>query len=224
MKRGWFLVLALSVGLNAGLLYSALSASPRGLIPGFHTPPPFLEGGHPDVASAPGPGAAPENLQCRLDHMARSLELDEHQRASMQQVLDETMPRIMAAREDVRQARQAVQAEYGADRPEPARVHQAVRSMNTAQARLDSLVAETMLREIAVLGPEQMHRYLACLPWGRCQGAPCQPAGASGSLGPLAPGLCCPPANPESAPSPGGPGDAAPPDKPTTAPRPSERG
>jgi len=153
MKRGWFLALAVSIGLNVGLIYSAVSG--------------------PGREEAPAPRAREEAPapQARLDRMTRSLGLDERQRGEMQRVLEETMPSIIAAREEVRQARRAVQTEYGADRPEPARVHRAVRAMNAAQARLDSLVAETMLLEIGVLGPEQMHRYRTCLPWERRYGS-----------------------------------------------------
>lgn len=195
MKRGWFLVLALSIGLNAGLLYSALSAPPRDSSPTPQASPPFLEGADPGPVGAPGSPGSPasevplEAMRVRLDHMTRSLGLDERQRMDMQHVLDETMPRIIAAREEVRQARRAVQTEYGADRLEPGRVHRAVRTMNTAQARLDSLVAETMLREIAVLGPEQLRRYRACLPWERCHGPQYQPAEGRGPHGRSGPGL-----------------------------------
>ncbi len=196
MRRGWFLALALSIGLNAGLLYSALSAPPRQPAPPPPAAPPFLEGAEPAAPGAPGPEGPRAVMRARLDHMTRNLGLDERQRGEMQRVLDETMPGIISAREEVRQARRAVQGEYAADRPEQRRVHRAVRAMNAAQARLDSLVAETMLREIAVLGPEQMRRYRACLPWERCHGAACQPAGGRGHHGEEPPGPCCPAVTP----------------------------
>ena len=170
MKRGWFLLLALSVGLNVGLLYSALFGA-RGAAQAVPEPAPaFIEGGPAPPPDAPPCESCDAPCGERLLRLTRHLELGEEQHAHLAQVLDKTMPQIIAARASVQEARRAVQAEYNTDRPDPARVHTAVRAMNAAQARLDSLVAETMLQEIGVLTPEQMHRYLERLPWARCGG------------------------------------------------------
>ena len=59
MKRGWFLLLALSLGLNAGLLFAVLrgpgtaSESP-GVAPPFICTPEHLPGERPPNAAGPG--------------------------------------------------------------------------------------------------------------------------------------------------------------------------
>lgn len=178
MKRGWFLLLALSAGLNVGLLYSALFTGRGEADVAVSARPAFIDAlpGPPPQAVSQMPPCESCDVHCqeRLGRLSRHLGLGEDQRERMSRVLDETMPRIIAARGSVQQARCAVHAAYDTDTPDPARVHTAVRAMNAAQAHLDSLVAETMLLEIGVLTPEQLHRYMARLPWAPCGG----PAGA----------------------------------------------
>jgi Spy/CpxP family protein refolding chaperone len=177
MKRGWFLLLALSVGLNAGLLYASLFGG-RGVQDVAAEPPPaFIEGAPPappvGAPPADAPPAAPCAVPCdeRILRMARHLGLNEDQRSQMERILEESMPRIVAARSTVQEARRVVQAEYATESPDAARLHTAVRAMNAAQARLDSLVAETMMQEIGLLTPEQKRRYVERLPWAHCGSA-----------------------------------------------------
>ncbi len=181
MKRGWFLLLALSVGLNAGLLYSVLSA-PRDR--GFLAPPPFIEQpGVPPLRPIGRPGApspphepdvppVPETARRRLEEMQRRLQLDASQHEAMERVITETLPLILSARWEVQQARRDVHDAYRGRSPDPARVHESIRAMNRRQAILDSLVAEAMLKESALLDEDQMRRYFDWLRWGRPEPPP----------------------------------------------------
>jgi Spy/CpxP family protein refolding chaperone len=99
--------------------------------------------------------------------MARWLGLDDRQRAATEAVLSEMMPLILAQRDAVREARRRAADEYRQIQLDPERVQASVRHLNVAQARLDSLVAETMFREASLLTPEQRTRYFAAMPWER---------------------------------------------------------
>jgi hypothetical protein len=117
----------------------------------------------------------------RLECLARFLRLDEEQYAEMIRVREEMLPRILAERDEVQRARHAVREEYG--KPAvvgPARIRLLVRSLTEAQARLDSLVAETMLQEAALLSVEQRTRYFESMPWRKPGPGPGPPCGRRG--------------------------------------------
>jgi Spy/CpxP family protein refolding chaperone len=171
MRRVAFVLLALSLGLNAGLLYTVIShrhahgsrgferlgpPSDRAGLPGG---PRGLHGTHPtpDVISF---------AQRRLARIVDWLDLDAAQREAMRAILDESMPRILAQRDAVRAARHRAAEQYLKPAVDPDSVRIAVRRLTAAQAALDSLVAETMSREAKLLTPEQRARYFTAMPWG----------------------------------------------------------
>jgi len=120
----------------------------------------------------------------RLACLARFLHLDEEQHAEMITIREEMLPRILAERDKVRRTRHAVREEYG--KPAvvgPARIRLLVRSLTEAQARLDSLVAETMLQEAALLSVEQRTRYFESMPWRKHGPGPGPPHGRRGPGG-----------------------------------------
>jgi Spy/CpxP family protein refolding chaperone len=75
------------------------------------------------------------------------------------------MSRIGEERGRVQKARHALREACQKPTPDAAEVRDLVRKINDAQARLDSLVAETMLREADVLTPDQRARYFEAVPW-----------------------------------------------------------
>jgi Spy/CpxP family protein refolding chaperone len=168
MKRGWFLVLAISLGLNAGLLYTKLAADRR---PEGPRARPFIwcpggaGGGTPCAPAHPG-----DLARHRLGRLARWLGLSGETRARMEAIAEETMPKILAEREKVREARSALREEYRKPETDRERVHALIRDAIEAQARLDSIVAESMLREAELLTPEQRERYFRFVPWEREMG------------------------------------------------------
>ncbi|RPJ42747.1 MAG: periplasmic heavy metal sensor [Candidatus Latescibacterota bacterium] len=163
MKRGWFLVLAISIGLNAGLLAMTIAGARR---EATFLPRPFV--------SPRGPGGGPEAplrvepkafAMHRLRRLAKTLDLTEDQRTRLAGIVTENMSRIGEEGERVQQARLALREECRKPTPDAAAVRQLVRRINDTQAKLDSLVAETMLREADVLTPDQRVRYFEAVPW-----------------------------------------------------------
>ena len=179
MRRLWFLILALSLGLNAGLVYTTLSQRagrhelPRGFARGHD-----FEWSHDDSLDADRP-VAPARPPLdrrgpalrRLDRMGQWLELDATQRTEMGKILDEMLPQILAERDSAIAARRAAHEEYFLSQADPGRIRAIVRRLSLVQARLDSLVAEAMLREAALLTPEQRARYFQAMPWERAIGS-----------------------------------------------------
>lgn len=107
--------------------------------------------------------------------MTAHLGLDETQRAAIAAVLEEYMPRILAQREQVHDARRDLAAGYSDTEMDAARFRTLVQRLSAAQAALDSLAAEAMLGEAAVLSPEQRRSYVTVTPWGRLAARPPPP-------------------------------------------------
>jgi len=177
MKRGWFLLLAISLGLNAGLLYTSLAdraaplppvpgPAPGGALPPEMFAPPAGQDSGPDR----GPGTpASEALRAwlahRLERIHGRLALDAQQRERLERVTGEMLPLILAQRAEVHAARSAIRSAYERADLDGPRLHELRRRLSAAQARLDSLVIESLLREAQVLSPEQRRSYLETMPW-----------------------------------------------------------
>lgn len=165
MKRMWFIVLALSLGLNAGLLYNSLANGPA--------PGPRFGGGHPPFIDHPGrPGAGGgsfepgEFARHRMRRLAEHFDMNDEQHSQIQRIMRESLPAIIDLRGSVQEIRLALQGEYGKEEPDPSTVRTLVRDLNAAQGKLDSLVAETILSESELLTPEQRIHYFEAMPWG----------------------------------------------------------
>lgn len=170
MKRMWFLLLFLSLGLNAGLLHVVLSrpdtpastVRERPRVPrGGPAGPEENEGRIP----RPDPERLERILSKRLDHMSRNLELDPGQHAKVEAILRETLPLILAEQRQVWDVRRAMRRSYQEGEFDPAGIRLELRRMHAAQERLDSLVILSMTREASLLTPEQRRRYLDAMPW-----------------------------------------------------------
>jgi hypothetical protein len=174
MRRGWFVLLALSIGLNAGLLYAALAGRAG-------APAPVPAPSEPGIDSIGMPGGPAEGgcdpmsatvlcepmMRMRMQRLAERLSLNEQQREQMSTILSEMLPQILTGRDEVQRARRAVQAEYRQPQLDATRIRQLTRDLNAAQASVDSLVVETMLRESAMLSPVQRAGYFESMPWDR---------------------------------------------------------
>lgn len=170
MKRIWFLLLFLSLGLNAGLLYALLTRPDE-------QPPPARESwrvprggpGTPedpeDRAPRPDPDRLERILSKRLDQMSGNLHLDPEQYAKVESILRETLPLILAEQRQVWDVRRAMRRSYQEGEFDPAGIRIDLRRMHSAQARLDSLVILSMTRETSVLTAGQRSRYLDAMPW-----------------------------------------------------------
>lgn len=156
MKRFWFLLLALSLGLNAGLLYVQLS------------------GDRPAAEPPRGPrhhGAGHDRFddlaKNHVKRMIEGLDLNEDQAQRLEEVHRDLLPRLASASRESERLRRAVGDQYRSNNMEPERLRETVRRLNQAQAHLDSLVVEAVLAEAAILTPDQRERYARAMPWSR---------------------------------------------------------
>jgi len=106
----------------------------------------------------PPAGFSPRWHGQRAARMGRALRLDPNQRASMQVRLGSARPELHAARRQLARARGEFRDTLRQGDVVAARAARA--QVSWAQARLDSLSAEAMLAELAVLRPDQRERYV----------------------------------------------------------------
>ena len=164
MKRTWLLLLLLSFGLNIGLGYAVLSR--RGAETDVMSPAPARRGSGRGIALQDSAQASTgENWNRRLNRICRRLQLEPAQEKAFRQVRLEMMPEIDTRRHEVQQARRALHLSCLDPETPPDQVRQRVHTLTVAQGRLDSMVTETLLRELALLTLDQRQRYVATMPW-----------------------------------------------------------
>lgn len=166
MKRGWFLLLALSLGLNAGLLYVSLSGSgdpqkePRSS--GGARPPHAPRGEHP---GDPQPMDPARLIDEHLGRMTDVVGLDRPQQESIRALLEQSVPQITDQRMAVDAARRKLGELFSNEDLDSEAYRAATREIHRAQFRLDSLVSEAILKEASVLDHPQRELYLRTMPW-----------------------------------------------------------
>ena len=183
MKRGLWILLGLSLALNIGFLSAAFahwSDVHRGApppLPGMESPAPGMA---PIVPGAPGMGGMgrrgrgpwfgerPPRLvhqwpERRVDRLTQALDLTPEQQQRLRASLEELRGAVRNQTEDLRRERMLLREALLAEDRE--RVHMQAEKVNHLQARLDSLVAEALLREGAIFTPEQRRRVQE-LEWG----------------------------------------------------------
>jgi Spy/CpxP family protein refolding chaperone len=165
MKRAWMLILLVSLGLNLGLglhLWRESRDEPRSARgtrlehrgPGRHDWP-----ARGDTAGWRRVG------QQRLERMTDRLGLDPEQARVLRENQARSVRRIAELREGVAPARDRVRNLLLADAVDTLAVREALSEVGRRQADLDSVVAETILHDLAVLEPDQRARYLRLLPF-----------------------------------------------------------
>ena len=154
MRVTLFVLLALSLGLNAGMLYQRLQH-----------PPPF--GPQRPPPKGKGPEVPTDFLDHHLLRMTEDLQLDEAQQRALTDLLEEQIPPILAQQEHLRVARRSLGGLYISEELEPNAFRAQVRRLSEAQAELDRLVGEVMIEEASLLSYEQRRRYFIDMPWGK---------------------------------------------------------
>lgn len=162
MKKGWVLILLISLGLNLGLGIRLLGE--RG-----------GPGGRGEIRQdrdsrrwknrwAERDSAARIQMHSRrLDRIGDELKLSPQQRASFGRVHQETGGLLMRQRVLISEKREALRslvADEGINRES---IRAIIAELGQEQAVLDSLVAETMMQELDILEPGQRARYLEML-------------------------------------------------------------
>jgi len=162
MKKIWVLVLLISLGLNLGL--------------GLRM---FTDRGRPGDRRGPHRGELSHGFQGRwaerdsvtrqqmfnrrIDRMADTLGLDPDQREIFGRVHAETGRLLMRKRLVIAEKRSLLHDLVTSEVVDQDGIRAAIAELGQEQAVLDSLVAETVLQEMAVLDPDQRGRYLEML-------------------------------------------------------------
>ena len=162
MKKGWVLVLLISLGLNLGFGLRLLGD--RGEPDGRR-----VFGRDGGIRRTPGRWADQDTtarrmmFTRRMERIAKMLDLRPEQREVFQKVHTETGRMLMQKRVLITQKRDLLHTLVTSDEVDQDRIRHAIAELGQEQAVLDSLVAETVLQEMAVLDSAQRTRYLAML-------------------------------------------------------------
>ena len=162
MKKGWVLVLLISLGLNLGLGLRLL-----GDRPGKDGPPFSRRDG--EFRRTGGRWADQDTsarrkmFSRRMNNIAERLDLSPEQQVVFQEVHSETGRMLMQKRVLIGKKRELLHTLVTSDEVDQEEIRRAIGELGQEQAVLDSLVAETVLQEMAVLDPGQRERYLEML-------------------------------------------------------------
>jgi len=163
MKRGWWVVLLVSIGLNLGLGVQLVRR------PG---PPPDRRVGPPPADERPEPFVEPDSatvrrfVERRLDRLSRALDLDPDQRSQLAAIQLSAGREIQQRKHAIIDRRRQLRDAYVSGAADRDRLLAEQRTVSRLQASLDSLLVETMIWEMGVLRPEQRERYHELMPWG----------------------------------------------------------
>lgn len=162
MKKIWILILFISLGLNLGLGWRLMNNadSGKGTIHsqrerGSRT----FQGRWADRDSV----SRQEMFNRRIDRMADTLGLDFEQREVFRRVHTQTGDLLMRKRLIISEKRDLLKDLVTSEEINQEKIRRAIAELGQEQAVLDSLVAETVLQEMAVLSPEQRAGYLEML-------------------------------------------------------------
>ena len=155
MKRGLFILLALSLGLNAGLLYVRWASPAAGPRPRNMDRPAPLH---------PGSSEPADLVAAHLTGMTRHLQLDDSQQNAVESILRTRIPLLTTLREESRQADGRLAEAFAAAEFVPEEFSGLVRDASLRRARMDSLAGEILLLEATVLTPEQRVRFAEVAP------------------------------------------------------------
>lgn len=162
MKRIWVLILFISLGLNLGLglrMFRDPGPAGRGMRTERDGKSRRAEGRWADRDST----TRLEMFNRRVDHMGDVLELDAGQREVFRRVHTETGRLLMRKRIIISEKRDLLHDLVTSPDVDQDGIRRAIAELGQEQAVLDSLVAETVLQEMAVLTPEQRAGYLEML-------------------------------------------------------------
>ena len=162
MKKIWVLVLLISLGLNLGFglrMLNDRSGSGEGRHSQRSGESHRFHGRWADRDSV----ARGKMFARRLEHIADTLDLSPEQRDEFAEVHAQTGRKLMRRRGLISEKRDLLHTLMTSDEIDQDGIRLAISELGQEQAVLDSLVAETMLQEMAVLAPDQRVRYLELL-------------------------------------------------------------
>lgn len=162
MKKIWVLVLLISLGLNVGLGLRLLNSGPPaggGYVRGRGESTHRSQGrwAHRDSADRH------RMFNLRMERLADFLDLNPDQRVVFEKVHEETGRLLMRKRELIAERRELLRELVSREVVDQDQIRASIAQLGQQQAVLDSLVAETLLQEMAVLEPAQREQYLEML-------------------------------------------------------------
>ena len=174
VKKLLYLLLAVSLGMNAGLVvvtlfHRGLPPRPDGPPDRFGPPPRGPEG--PDGPD--GPGGRPfadqqpdprHLIDGHIQGMTRQLDLAPEQQQRIREILQRYLPDLMRLHERRAAAERDLSRSYAATDFDAARFRQLAAAASRARAELDSLSAVALVAEAAVLTTPQRVRYAEVAP------------------------------------------------------------
>ncbi len=160
MKRGWLIILLLSLGLNVGLGLSFLRRPALA--------PSLPSHGDPHLdRDFPGREQAQAFMRHRLERLTRELDLTQDQQERFWALHLESGDQVMERRTAMFAARRHLHEAYAGPDPDIHQIHRIQREMSAMQAELDSSIVDIMFKERAILTPEQRGKYRVMFPGGR---------------------------------------------------------
>ena len=154
-----YLLLAVSIGINVGVIATTVvnqtTQRPQG------PPPGPGGGGGPDQGPPPDPARLVEG---HLQGITRHLDLDPDQQAAVRAVMEHHAPRLVRLQKEVAVTSRRLTAAYAAPEFTPDAFRALAVAATTARARLDSLSAELLVAEAAVLTDAQRRKFAEVAP------------------------------------------------------------
>ncbi len=175
MKKLLVLVLLLSLGLNLGLGVRMLrenhndgrKSGDSGYAGKFRSKHHGGTGGH----LGDGDGTFWRGvMERRLNHVAEQLGLNSEQAEAFKKAHKEAAEIFLAQRIKVTGARVQLMAAASEPNFDSTSLRSLIAEVGRQQAKLDSMVTETMLAEMEILNAEQRHLYMKILPINRMDG------------------------------------------------------
>jgi Spy/CpxP family protein refolding chaperone len=160
-KKILYLALAVSLGLNAGLvvvtLYNSRALETSRGIPGHPSGHPT---GHP-------PGRPPDPSRLVDDHVrgvTQHLGLSTEQQQEIRMVLEQHAPQLVELQRQVAELRVQLSEAFAAPQFDIKRFQKLTRASSAARSAMDSLSAMMLVGEAAVLTPEQRIKFAEVAP------------------------------------------------------------
>lgn len=158
-KKLIYLLLALSIGLNIGVIGTTVVHR------GKRLPPPRPPG--PPTGGQHQPGQRPDPARIVEDHvrgMTQHLNLNSEQQQAIRAILERYATQLTALQVEVEETSQRLPEAYADPAIDPDQFQQLVAEASNARAQLDSLSAVMLMAEAAVLTPEQRQKFAEVAP------------------------------------------------------------
>lgn len=163
MKKMLYLLLAVSLGVNAGLLVVTLKHRDQPPPPPGQPPPGDRIDGRP--GQPPGPPPDPRHMaETHLAGMTRHLDLDPEQQREIRAILERDAVRLADLQRASADAGRRISDAFAAPDFDPEAFLRLVTETSAVRATLDSLSAVMLTGEAAVLTPEQRTKFAEVAP------------------------------------------------------------